>query len=194
MIKYRYECKDVAYALSKYVCYVELPLPEGTVYTEDNKPTKLTSVKLAITTEENKCEKYRVPVGSYAEVFGSCNAFTLKTPDGSVFGIGSKLTKDQVDHIIDIATGCEVLERWSGLGLSSDPKLTAVPCGYDWKQVVSTLERTGKVKVRYTDHQYRDDDRNITWVQDYELPHRMSVDGLNWNDKLCDHLIKLLNM
>lgn len=191
MLKYKYTCNDVSYALSKYTCLVHVPLPDGTVYNDDNQSTQLKSISLAIVTEENRENKYRVPVDGYAEVFGISNSCELRTPDDHVYGLGV-LTKDQLNHIVDVATDVTVLTKWSGLDLDTDPKLTAVPDGYDWKHIVDTLEKVGKVKVRYTEHEYRDDVRDIIWVQDYQLPYRISVDALTSGCKaFCDHLIKL---
>lgn len=49
----------------------------------------------------------------------------------------------------------------------------------DWSKVVDYLETRGKIKTRHTDHEYRDDDREIIEINGE--PVGLSVDGLGLN-------------
>lgn len=61
-------------------------------------------------------------------------------------------------------------------------------------KVINYLVNEGKVKVRYTEHEYRSDCRNITWIDGFPLDREESVDSLGLNKCLEDmekHLFKL---
>ncbi len=66
----------------------------------------------------------------------------------------------------------------------------------DWSALVSRLVEKKLVRTRMTDHEYRDDARNITHIGDEKLQHEESVDSLpcaviNKMTAFADRLIEL---
>lgn len=109
----------------------------------------------------------------------------------------SELTRDQLQKITKIATKATVLSQWSGKDPETDPKMTKVVSGYDWRDTINKLEWQGHVKVRYTEHEYRLDARDLTWVNGYHISvdtliHTEPMSMSNRHRDLKRHLLKLL--
>jgi hypothetical protein len=67
----------------------------------------------------------------------------------------------------------------------------------NYRTLVSYLVERGLVGVRYTDHEYRDDCRDILWIKDFPLSCRRSVEGLGWNESdrpMLEHLHRLAGL
>lgn len=68
-----------------------------------------------------------------------------------------------------------------------------------WSYKVDKLIERGKVKIRSTDHEFRDDARNIIWIYGIgNIDNEISVESLNYPkennlENLCLYLLKLYN-
>ena len=66
-----------------------------------------------------------------------------------------------------------------------------------WSDMISSLVKNHPdwIDIRYTDHEYRKDERNITYVKDYPLDTEVSVESLYYKQDnhtdLPDHIIHL---
>ena len=65
--------------------------------------------------------------------------------------------------------------------------------GLSYSKIISVLNENGLVKVRDTDHEYRKDSRNITWIKDYNIDYEISVDSLEFNQDKDEQLINHFN-
>jgi hypothetical protein len=144
-------------------------------------------------------ELYIVPVinGDHLFINGCSRAMRYKLC-GVTVGCGLTMSFDEFDKLIPLITNIKV-----GLGESyytcSDDMLaelgfTKKCIGTDMRKVVSLLDRLGKVKVRYTEHEYRADCRDLIWIQDY--PSQCSVEELlsNPDSDINRHLLSLAGL
>lgn len=86
------------------------------------------------------------------------------------------LTSVQTCALVEHTTDVEISNDWSpGLDLAfkGNPAFECTVLGYDMGKVVRYLLSLGK--VRYTDHEYRGDTRDIVWVQGFPMdPHEQT--------------------
>ncbi len=85
------------------------------------------------------------------------------------------------DHKEELTNDSRVEVRWN-----EEKKV-------DWSRTVTRLEEDHPdwIKFRYTDHQYRNDSRNITYLKDFEIGFEKSVDNLYSQKELSDHIVHL---
>lgn len=157
--------RDVSYASKKYVCRYDIEFPAGTITCLED--CKTLSMALHITTSD--VESYYNPGdGVYAKIFCSshCMDYCFESSVGPIIvGCGKILSKDQFDELLKFATLATVYEPYCSTKPDGDKKLNLTFGDYNMSRVVSQLLSDGKVKVRHTDHEFRADNRNITWVE-----------------------------
>jgi len=93
---------------------------------------------------------------------------------------GKYLTEDELTTVMSYAQRVELL---SDRTLSGEPVDRIIWSSkdsgkYKMDWVVGLLELRGKVKTRCTEHEYRDDDRDLIWVEGWDLKGPCSVDSL----------------
>jgi hypothetical protein len=72
-----------------------------------------------------------------------------------------------------------------------------VKIGINWREIINKLTDIDKVKIRSTGHKFRQDNRNIVWIEGFPLKREESVDSLGLNECLYEmekHLCKLANI
>ena len=66
-----------------------------------------------------------------------------------------------------------------------------------WDKVLGWLGKAEQIETRETEHDYREDSDNITWIQGMKLTGEVSVESLwfkeNWedDDSIPKHLVRL---
>lgn len=206
-IRYKYECTDLRYAVDNYVVMLYLQLPEGTTspYREEgDKSPAGSTVGIALVMRDSELNGLyrRMPdnmpgasAGAAAHIFGMTLCDTFILPEGFTIGCNVYLTEEQLKYLVDNGTTASILTEYGG-NYQNDPKVTKEPNGYDFKSIVSALVELGKVKVRYTDHEFREDERDFTHIDDYPLNDELSVESiLQYSDELKPlqkHLISLV--
>lgn len=193
---------DVQYAIKKYVCLLNLVLPAGTTCIDDANWSVPEAIKIGLMINDIDIS-YWLPKNDavdtnnaiYATIGVSSDyaSFLIPTKNGTVsVGIGYNLTHDQVDDLLLLCTCATVLDEYSINKPDLDTNLQCIVGDWNMSKVVSKLSKNNKVCVRCTDHEFRDDVRNLTWVEGYELTGEYPVEGLDSNNVLGKHLISLL--
>jgi len=190
----KWSTADVPYAIKKYVCLLDLALPEGTTY-EDGELTALKTIGIGLITRDIDNSYWRPVDDAYATIGVSTNCGTMLVPTsiGTIkVGCGRNLTHDQVNALLPLCTCATVLERYSGNDPALDPQLQCSIGDWDMSKVVSALHKMGKVTVRYTEHESRGDVRDLTWIEGYSLGRAHSVEDLRSEDGIGKYLIGML--
>jgi hypothetical protein len=150
-----------------------------------------------VTSDINNCY-WLLPDNVYATIVTSSHFYEFLVPtanDTIKVTVGTKLTRDQVNDLLPLCSKATVLVEYSGNNPEYDTNLQCHMGDWNASNIVSKLHKEGKVKVRYTDHEFRDDGRNLVWVEGYELPggYEYPVDGLDFNDDLGKHLLSMIS-
>lgn len=191
-LRYReYSTTDIAYALSKYPCTLTIKCPDGTIdpyYPEDNHSGK--TIKVFLQTR-GSFMYYNIPEGYYAYIIGCSHFSTFQIPTdvgNIIVSSGKSLSQPHTEALAKLATLAIVMH-------GADPNDSLLQCNvgdFDMRSVVSHLVKLGKVKVRYTEHEFRDDERELTWIEGYPLDFKLSVEGLSPTSKEGQYLINMV--
>lgn len=186
-----YTTTNVQHAM-QYTCMLFIRCPVGsTLEGEGDQSGKELRVELA--TRESERSYYHIPDGYYAYIVGCshCGCYLIPTNTGVVrVSAGNSLTKTETEALVALASRATTMHDEP----KDDPVFQCNVHDYNMSAVVSELVSSGKARVRYTDHEFRDDERNLKWIEGYSLDREIPVEGLLPSSELGQHLIKLCNV
>jgi hypothetical protein len=195
-LRYRqYSTTEIAYAMSKYTCVLKIICPVGTIDTaQPELPIAGKEIMVLLATRNcSGIQYFDIPDGYYAYIIGFSRYEELQIPTsvGPVkITSGGCLSKEETHALSSLA--CFAIPYYQ-VPEEGDPRFTCQLGDYNMSKVVDHLAKYDKVKIKHTEHEFRDDDRDLIWVKDYPLEYNYAVEDLIPSEGLGKHLVNLLN-
>lgn len=177
--------------ISKHICSLSLRCPKDLKYSSGYDSDSYGALPKTLRIIVNASPK----MGAYISGISHCGSYQFPTVVGPVkIDTNVYLTSVQLRALVEFVTEVEIFNpgRGNDSELKDNPAFECNVLGYDMSKIVSYLLSLGRVRVRYTDHEYRSDTRDLVWVQDFPMdPH--SVEGIRPESRLGQHLISLIH-
>ncbi len=138
---------------------------------------------------------------NHVKILGVSHLIDAQYWNGYDLTYDSEISLDDISTLLDNVKQMTIRDNLGGSNIipsiNECDLLRPIFIGYNFKQIISDLEKFKLVKTRDTDHEFRDDTRNLTWISGYDINsitkyHEYPADGLDLKSDVGKHIFNLL--